>query len=109
MSISPSAEPRQSLRSKSRAITIKDLHRHILDLCNMHGITIYSWCGTPRCYHALIDRDEIRIGPIESRISYAFALREIGHLRGRHRRNSTTLARERGAWEWARTNALLWT
>ena len=47
--------------------------------------------------------------PIEFRISYASALHEIGHLRGRHQRSSSTLVRERWAWEWARANALIWT
>ena len=41
-------------------------------------------------------------------VSYAAALHEIGHLRGRYQ-HSSTLARERWAWEWARANALTWT
>jgi hypothetical protein len=87
-----------------------DLHQHILDLCDKHGITIYAWCrGTTHC-HALTDCNAIRIVPIKSRILYAAALHEIGHLRGQYQdSSSSTLMRERGAWEWARTHALLWT
>ena len=89
--------------------TTKDLHQHVLDLCDTHGIAIYAWCQRPSECHALTDRDEIRIVPIASRILYASALHEIGHLRGRHQRSSSTLVRERWAWEWARANALIWT
>jgi len=93
----------------TKTTTIKDMHRHVLDLCDKHRITIYAWCARTSQCHALTDRDEIRIVPIESRISYASALHEIGHLRGQHQRSSSTLERERGAWEWARANALIWT
>ena len=93
----------------TKTTTIKDMHRHVLDLCDKHGITIYAWCRRTSQCHALTDREEIRIVPIESRISYASALHEIGHLRGRHQRSSSTLVRERWAWEWARANALIWT
>jgi hypothetical protein len=93
----------------TKATTIKDMHKHVLDLCDKHGITIYAWCRRTSQCHALTDREEIRIVPIESRISFASALHEIGHLRGRHQRSSSTLVRERWAWEWARANALIWT
>lgn len=89
--------------------TIKDLHRHVFELCKKHGIAIYAWCCRPSQCHALIGRDEIRIMPIESRLSYASALHEIGHLRGRHQCSYSTVVREQEAWEWARANALLWT
>jgi len=92
----------------TKTTTIKDMHRHVLDLCDKHGITIYAWCRRTSQCHALTDRKEIRIVPIESRVSYASALHEIGHLRGRHQRSST-LVRERWAWEWVRANALIWT
>ena len=87
-----------------------DLHQHILDLCDKHGITIYAWCRRTTHCHALTDCNAIRIVPIEFRILYAAALHEIGHLRGQYQdSSSSTLMRERGAWEWARINALLWT
>jgi hypothetical protein len=67
----------------TKTTIIKDMHRHVLDLCDKHGITIYAWCRRTSQCHALIDREEIRI--------------------------SSTLVRERWAWEWARANALIWT
>ena len=94
---------------RGEVIPAQDMHRHVLDLCDKHGITIYAWCRRMSQCHALTDRDEIRIVPIESETSYASALHEIGHLRGRHQRSRSTLVRERWAWEWARANALIWT
>jgi hypothetical protein len=88
---------------------VKDMRRHVRDLCNKHGIAIYAWCRRPSQCHALTDRDEIRIMPIESRISYVSALHEIGHLRGQYQCSNSTLTRERWAREWARANALIWT
>jgi hypothetical protein len=44
-----------------------------------------------------------------SAISYATALHEIGHDRGRHQSSCDQMVRERWAWEWARRNALDWT
>src|SRR5262249_626268 len=94
-----------NIMNKSTAVTIKDLRHHGLEVCKKHGITIYAWCRRPSRCHALTDRDEIRIVPIKSRVAYASALHEIGHLRGRHQRGSSTLMRERWAWEWVRANA----
>src|SRR5262249_4212161 len=99
----------ETIMSKSTAVTIKDLSRHVLELCKKHGIVIYAWCRRPSHCHALIGRKEIRIMPIESRLSYASALHEIGHLREEHQCSDSTILREYWAWEWARANALLWT
>lgn len=44
---------------------------------------------------------------MKSRVSYAIALHEIGHILGPWQ-NGTTLEREAGAWKWARENALVW-
>jgi hypothetical protein len=92
-----------------KGLTTKDLRRHVVDLCDKHGVTVYAWCRRLSQCHALTYRDEISIVPVASRITYATALHEIGHLRGRHQRSSSTLVRERWAWEWARANALIWT
>ena len=61
----------------TKTTIIKDVHQHVLDLCDKHGITFYPWCRRTSQCHALIDRQDIRIVPIESRLSYASALREI--------------------------------
>ena len=51
---------------------------------------------------------EIRLPRIRSIVSYAIALHEIGHIRGRHQRSCSVMVRERWAWQWARENALSW-
>ena len=45
----------------TKTTTIKDMHKHVLDLCDKHGITIYAWCRRTSQCHALTDREEIRI------------------------------------------------
>jgi len=105
-----SGSPKTALKMPYiKGLTTKDLRQHVLDLRNKHGVTVYAWCRRLSQCHALTDRDEIRIVPVASRIAYAAALHEVGHLRGRHQRSSSTLVRERWAWEWARANALIWT
>jgi hypothetical protein len=44
-----------------------------------------------------------------SSLSYATALHEIGHWKGRYQRSRNVIVRERWAWQWARKNALIWT
>jgi hypothetical protein len=51
---------------------------------------------------------EIRLPRIRSSISYAIALHEIGHIRGKHQRSRDVRVRERWAWQWAWENALFW-
>jgi hypothetical protein len=51
---------------------------------------------------------EIRLPRIRSVISYAVALHEIGHIRGRYQRSRNVMVRERWAWQWARENAPSW-
>ena len=63
----------------TKTTTIKDMHRHVLDLCDKHGITIYAWCRRTWQCHALTDREEIRIVPIESRNCVELAAREREH------------------------------
>src|SRR5262245_53931216 len=52
---------------------------------------------------------EIIIPPVRSKLSYATAMHELGHLFGRHQRSKRVIVRERAAWAWARANALIWT
>jgi hypothetical protein len=51
---------------------------------------------------------EIRLAPVRSVISYATALHEIGHVRGRYQRSGNVMVREQWAWQWARVNARFW-
>ena len=52
---------------------------------------------------------ELQLPAIRSESSYATALHEIGHARGRHQQSRARLTRERWAWQWAHENALIWT
>ena len=41
-----------------KGLTTKDLRRHVVDLCDKHGVTVYAWCCRVSQCHALTDRDE---------------------------------------------------
>jgi hypothetical protein len=95
------------------------MRRHIKELLAPYtrtdindAIQVY-WDRRMAKAHVLSDEGgnviEIRLAPVRSAISYATALHEIGHIRGRHQRSRNMMARERWAWEWARCNVLSWT
>jgi hypothetical protein len=97
---------------------VADMRRHVEALIALYlrkdldyGIQVY-WL--PRTDGALVIRDldhtvlEIRLPRIRSIISYAIALHEIGHVRGRYQHSRHVMTRERWAWQWARENALIW-
>ena len=88
--------------------TVQNMHQHVLGLCCGHDIAL-SWCRRPTQAWASRDLDEIQIAPIKSAISYATALHELGHIFGRYQLSKRSIVRERGAWEWAKRNALVWT
>jgi hypothetical protein len=52
---------------------------------------------------------ELWLPPVRSAVSYAVALHEIGHIKGRNQKSRNEIVRERAAWQWARDNALVWT
>lgn len=52
---------------------------------------------------------ELQLPVVRSAVSYATALHEIGHIKGRHQKSRSVMVRERWAWRWARENALSWT
>jgi hypothetical protein len=85
---------------------IEALREHVMWLLEEYQIT-YSWHH--RNAYALHSCDEVVIKPIRSPISYAIALHEIGHIRGRFQCSRRVLVRERFAWRWARANAIVWT
>jgi hypothetical protein len=77
--------------------------QHVADLCAKDDIFIewrhrsrHSWCSPESKF--------IHIAPIKSVISYATALHEIGHIKGRYQHSRREIVRERWAWEWARRN-----
>ena len=84
--------------------TVAKMWPHVRQLCKAHEIELtYGPPGASRC------RREIWIRPVKSRLAYATALHEIGHILGRHQLSDVVLTRERWAWDWARRNALQWT
>jgi hypothetical protein len=89
-------------------VRVEHMRRHIVELCETHDIE-YLWCKRPA--DAWADREHATVGiaPIRSKVSYATALHEIGHVRGRYQRSRDSMVRERWAWHWARANALIWT
>jgi hypothetical protein len=91
-----------------RALTIKAMADRIALLCENYEINI-SWCKRPTQSYALQQGDEICIAPVRSAVSYCTALHEIGHIRGRYQISPRVMVRERAAWAWARSNALVWT
>jgi hypothetical protein len=89
-------------------VRVETMHQHIMQLCEKHEIE-FMWCGRPMEAWADREHGTICIAPIKSKISYATALHEIGHIRGRHQLSRDSMVRERWAWHWAQANALTWT
>jgi hypothetical protein len=87
---------------------VEQMRQHVLDLCATSDIVL-NWCNRPSQAVAFRELEEISIPPIKSALSYATALHEIGHIKGQHQRSQSVMVRERWAWEWARSNALIWT
>jgi hypothetical protein len=84
------------------------MHDHIMSLIEQYDI-ICHWVARPPKAHAFWELEEVWIPKIKSQISYVTALHEIGHLRGRHRASRWRMVRERDAWRWAKSHALIWT
>jgi hypothetical protein len=89
-------------------VRVADMRRHVEELCQQHEIE-FLWCRRPMDAWADCEHATVCIAPIKSRVSYATALHEIGHLRGRYQGSRDSMVRERWAWRWARANALIWT
>lgn len=98
--------------TRKRKPTILQMRQHIERLTSTHEINVIPIRGLHSA-HAIRERDggsdEIAIAPVRSEISYAIALHEIGHIRGRYQDSRRSMTRERWAWQWARENALVWT
>ena len=87
-------------------LRVEDMRRHIVDLCTKYEINV-TYCKG-RAW-AVQQFEEISIPPIRSSVSYATALHEIGHIKGRFQFSHDVVVRERWAWRWAKANALIWT
>jgi hypothetical protein len=93
-----------------RPVTLQDMRQHVVLLCaEWEEISIEWRCRRSSQAWAARDLNLIHIPPIRSVITYATALHEIGHIRGRHQNSRYSITRERWAWRWAKKNALLWT
>jgi hypothetical protein len=92
--------------------SLDEMRRHIEELLAPYTRTdiddAIQVCWDRRVSRARVLRDldstvlEIQLPPIRSAISYATALHEIGHIKGRHQNSRDTMVCERWAWEWAR-------
>ena len=87
--------------------SVSEMREHIAELCARHEIQV-GWCRRTAQAYTIQGEAEIVITPIKSKISYAVALHEIGHVAGRHQHSKNAMVRERWAWRWARINALQW-
>jgi hypothetical protein len=98
------------------AVNVAALRRHIDELLAPYMLddSVQAIILLPHTRGARVIRDldgtalEIWIPRIRSIVSYAVALHEIGHIRGRYQRSRSVMVRERWAWQWARENALSW-
>jgi hypothetical protein len=89
-------------------MTVYEMREHVLRLVEVHAIR-RGWCKYPAQAWAVREFDEIEIAPIKSALSYAAALHEIGHIKGRFQASQRSMVCERWAWRWAKKNALIWT
>jgi antirestriction protein ArdC len=89
-------------------VTSAERHAHIIELCSNNAIS-YERCARPSQAWAANKWRHICIPQIRSPISYSTALHEIGHILGKHQRRRDSMLRERAAWQWAKSNALMWT
>lgn len=91
--------PRLGAREKAKL-----LRKHVRLLGSFHGIRVI------RHYQgkALKETRTIWIRDVRSERTYAEAMHEMGHILGPWQ-SASELARECGAWIWARRNALNWT
>jgi hypothetical protein len=83
------------------------MRAHITELCERNEIQV-SWCRRTAQAYSVQGADDICIAPVKSKISYAVALHEIGHVLGPHQNSKHSAVRERGAWRRAKANALQW-
>jgi hypothetical protein len=92
----------------AKSIPVAEMINHVESLCRSHNIGLF-WCVRSDRSYSMRALQEVMIAPIKSVVTYAVALHEIGHLRGRHQDSRRCMVRERWAWDWAKRNALVWT
>jgi len=99
-----------------QAIGVEDMRRHVAQLTSGFPPDADVRISRVRELHqAKMLKDdygnvlELWLPPVRSDVSYAVALHEIGHIKGRYQKSVDMLVREQAAWQWARDNALVWT
>jgi hypothetical protein len=88
-------------------VSVADMARHVADICARDEIYLEFRYSRPWKSWCLSDSKHVCTAPIRSVISYATALHEIGHIKGPYQQSRYEIAWEIGAWEWARSNALI--
>jgi hypothetical protein len=92
-------------------IGVAQMRDHVERVVKKHDIVVrhvtrirrsrcFPWDGAPPL---------MQFPVVRSAITYAVALHELGHYLGEHVDHPDCIVRERAAWQWARTNALVWT
>jgi len=99
-----------------QAIGVEDMRRHVAQLTSGFPPDADVRISRVKQLHqAKVLTDdygdvlEMWLPPVRSDVSYAVALHEIGHIKGRDQKSLDVLVREQAAWQWARDNALVWT
>ena len=85
--------------------TIDDLRAHVMAFVTDNDLDI-TW--TKRMARGSMEGGFIETPVIKSTLSYATAMHELGHVLGSGQTGALMRA-ERGAWSWAKKNALVWT
>jgi hypothetical protein len=81
-------------QDRKAIVRVETMRRHIMDLCEKHDIEL-MWCRRPMDAWADGLHATVCVALIKSTISYAPALHEIGHVRGRHQLSRDSMVRER--------------
>ena len=97
-----------------QAIGVEDMRRHVAQLTSGFPPDADVRISRVKQLHqAKVLKDdygnvlELWLAPVRSEVSYAAALHEIGHIKGRNQKSCNEIVRERAAWQWARDNALV--
>jgi hypothetical protein len=86
----------------------EEMRRHIADLLKDYDIRhSRTQSGTAGAWTNA--REVQNILPVKDEVSYATALHEIGHIRGRYQKSRFIVTRERWAWQWAKQQVSNWT
>jgi len=90
---------------------MEHLMKHIEAICKDNNIIMKRHSGKrSRAFHNYkgSGRQKISVKRINSYLTYAVAMHELGHLLGPHQCSCDVLKRETGAWLWAMENCKVW-